>query len=126
MKKAGITVLTTNPKTPFKPKGLSTGWNVAWEYFFDEQSYRTLFILNNDVFVVDGTFTEVHEAMHASTRAYVVGPMTTRSGLNKSPLYYNVDRQMLERNDFDGKTVPEHLGKVPLGFCWCPWAPHST
>ena len=89
-------------------KGATHGMNRAWQYFTAHPELQSMFILNNDIIVAEGTFSKLHRCTMSMPTPGVMGPMSNQAGLGTGTEYQNAEHRTT-RHHYKGVKPPEAL-----------------
>ena len=91
-----------------KNKGATHGMNRAWQYFTAHPELQSLFILNNDIIVSEGTFVKLHRCLMEAAPGTIVGPMSNGNGLGEGSSVQDAEHKS-NRKYYNHEKPPQEL-----------------
>eukprot|EP01023_Acetabularia_acetabulum_P003760 TRINITY_DN1155_c0_g1_i2.p1 TRINITY_DN1155_c0_g1~~TRINITY_DN1155_c0_g1_i2.p1 ORF type:complete len:306 (-),score=5.26 TRINITY_DN1155_c0_g1_i2:504-1421(-) len=70
--------------SPDKPNGVTYNWNMAFEYFMDNDQYNIMFLSNNDVLIPNGVIDELATSLR-NCNCDLISPLSTNKGKGHRP-----------------------------------------
>lgn len=91
-----------------KNGGATQGMNRAWQYFTAHPELQSLWVLNNDILVSEGAFTNLHRCAMTMPTPGIVGPMSNSDGLGEGLSAQNSEHRS-NRHFYGGEKVPPEI-----------------